>query len=188
MPVHHVAGCRGAVEPETVRVAPLQGSQSLTLVQRLLLMPPALSSSMPVALSPDNSDFRRLTSVGLVSFASAPCRRLPRRSSARDRACSTVTRITIAHVSPALAVDAACSVKLHASALFRLVQCDFRRQTNCQPRRPAQEYRALSGSWSFGPLPCQCALSPDNSDFRRLTSVGLVSFASVPCRRLPQRS
>ncbi len=38
-------------------------------------------------------------------------------------------RITIAHVGTALAVDAAASIELHASAPCRLVQYDLRRLT-----------------------------------------------------------
>jgi hypothetical protein len=44
-----------------------------------------------------------------------------------------VIKITIAHVGPALAADAAAaaaaSVELHASAPCRLLQCDLRRLT-----------------------------------------------------------
>ena len=55
------------------------------------------------------------------------------RSSARDRAWSPVIKITIAHVGPALAADAAAT-DLHAGALCRLAQAG-----NCRPGRPAQE-------------------------------------------------
>jgi hypothetical protein len=46
----------------------------------------------------------------------------------------TVIKITIAHIGPALAADAAAaSIKLHASATCRLVQSDFRRLTIVGP-------------------------------------------------------
>ena len=85
--------------------------------------------------------------------------------------------ITIAHIVPALAAYAA-SVELHASAPCRLVQCDFRRLTIVGLVAPPQSTAVLSAGHGAPTPPRQSALSPGNSDLKRLTSVGLVALAS----------
>ena len=82
--------------------------------------------------------------------------------------------ITIAHIVPALAAYAA-SVELHASAPCRLVQCDFRRLTIVGLVAPLQSTAVLLAGHGASTPPRQSALSPGNSDLKRLTSVALAS-------------